>query len=79
MKKPTHFHLLTTRDRTEDNLGEPSRREWSVADPSDDPETSFDDSERAMVPVVDETSDVLLGHHGELFLEPESHRTSNEA
>ena len=71
----TRLNLLTTRHGTENNLGEPSRRERSVADPTDNLEPPLDNSERTMVPVVDETSDVLLGHHGELFLEPRNHRT----
>jgi hypothetical protein len=61
--------LLTARDGTEDNLGEPSGREGTVADASDDLKSSLNDGERAMIPVVDETSDILFGHHGELLLE----------
>lgn len=70
MRRATYLDLLAARYGAEDDLCKAPGLERPVADSSDDLEAALDDGERPVVPVVDESRDVLLGHHGQLLLEP---------
>lgn len=65
----TYLDLLCPRDSTEDDLGKLSRVERAVRDASDDLKSSLDNRHTVMISIIDESSNVLSRHLGELLLE----------
>lgn len=65
----THLDLLRPRDRAEDDLGKLPRLKRPICDPSYDLKSPLDDRHAVVIPVVNETGDVLSRHLGELLLE----------
>lgn len=63
------FDLLVGTDGAEDDFGELATFERTVCDTADDLERLLDDGDGQVGAVVDESSDVIFRHLGQLFLE----------
>ena len=67
--RPVSLHLLVGRDGAKNDFSKPAIPEFSKGYSADDLQRHFDDGERQMSAVVNETRDVVLGHFRKLLLE----------